>query len=140
MTAVRDSIRANMDRPLTALYLLLLFAGWANIYSAAYNPDHPNLFDTAMEYGNQSVWIVVCLVLGAAVMMVHGDFIKNMAVPAYAVSLLLLALVPVLGKEVGGNTNWLQLGPVRIQPSEFAKFATALVLTRYLSGLQAFRG
>ncbi|HRT52632.1 MAG TPA: rod shape-determining protein RodA, partial [Flavobacteriales bacterium] len=140
MTAVRDSIRANMDRPLTALYLLLLFAGWANIYSAAYNPDHPNLFDTAMEYGNQSVWIVVCLVLGAAVMMVHGDFIKNMAVPAYSVSLLLLALVPVLGKEVGGNTNWLQLGPVRIQPSEFAKFATALVLTRYLSGLQAFRG
>jgi len=140
MSAARDSIRANMDRPLTGLYLLLLFAGWANIYSAAYNPDHPNLFDTAMEYGNQSVWIVVCLVLGAAIMMVHGDFIKRMAVPAYALTLLLLALVPVLGKEVGGNTNWLQLGPVRIQPSEFAKYTTSLVLTHYLSGLQSFSG
>lgn len=140
MNAVRDSIRANMDRPLVVIYLLLLFAGWANIYSAAYNPDHPNLFDTSMEYGNQSVWIVICLVLGSALLMVRGEFIKDMAVPAYGVVLLLLALVPVLGKEVGGNTNWLQIGPIRIQPSEFAKFTTALVLTRYLSGLKSFSG
>ncbi len=140
MNAVRDSIRSNVDRPLVIVYLVLLFMGWANIYSAAYNPDHPNLFDTKMEYGNQSVWIVVCLVLGSAMMMVRGDFIKDMALPAYGFVLLLLALVPVLGKEVGGNTNWLQLGPVRIQPSEFAKFTTALVLTHYLSGLKSFSG
>ena len=140
MNEIRDSIRSNVDRPLVIIYLLLLFAGWANIYSAAYNPDHPNLFDTKMEYGNQSVWIVVCLVLGSALLMVRGDFIKDMALPVYGVVLLLLALVPVLGKEVGGNTNWLQIGPIRIQPSEFAKFATALVLTRYLSGLKSFSG
>ena len=129
MNALRDSIRSNVDRPLVIIYLLLLFAGWANIYSAAYNPDHPNLFDTKMEYGNQSVWIVVCLILGSALLMVRGDFIKDMALPVYGIVLVLLALVPVLGKEVGGNTNWLQIGPIRIQPSEFAKFATALVLT-----------
>jgi len=55
MNAVRDSIRSNIDRPLVIIYLLLLFAGWANIYSAAYDPEHPNLFDTKMEYGSQSI-------------------------------------------------------------------------------------
>jgi rod shape determining protein RodA len=133
----RENIAANIDRPLVIMYLLLLFMGWANIYSAAYSPEHPNLFDTAKEYGNQSVWILVCFVLGAGILMVRGDFIRDMALPAYGVVLLLLMLVPVLGKEVGGNVNWLQLGPVRIQPSEFAKLTTALVLTRYLSGLKS---
>lgn len=140
MNAIRDSIRSNVDRPLVILYLLLLFAGWANIYSAAYDPDHPNLFDTKMEYGSQSVWIVICLVLGAALLMVHGDFIKDMALPAYGLVLLLLLLVPLIGTEVGGNKNWLSIGSIRIQPSEFAKFTTALVLTRYLSGLKSFSG
>ena len=140
MSANRDSIRANVDRPLVVLYLLLLFMGWANIYSAAYDPEHPNLFDTRMEYGSQSVWIIICLTLGAVLLMVRGDFIKDMALPAYGIVLLLLLLVPFFGTEVGGNRNWLQIGPVRIQPSEFAKFTTALVLTRYLSGLKSFSG
>lgn len=136
----RENIVANMDRPLVVIYLLLLFMGWANIYSAAYSADHPNLFDTSMEYGNQSVWIVICIVMGSALMMVRGDFIKDMAIPAYAFVLLLLVLVPLIGTEIGGNKNWLQVGPVRIQPSEFAKFTTALVLTHYLSGLKSFSG
>jgi rod shape determining protein RodA len=119
----REHIVANLDRPLVIMYLLLMLMGWANIYSAAYDPDHPNLFDTSMEYGNQSVWIVISLLMGSALLMVRGDFIKGMAIPVYAIVLLLLMLVPLLGKEVGGNTNWLQLGPIRIQPSEFAKFS-----------------
>ena len=84
MNAVRDSIRSNVDRPLVIIYLLLLLMGWANIYSAAYNPDHPNLFDTKMEYGNQSVWIVLCLVTGTALLMVQGEFIRNMSPVIYA--------------------------------------------------------
>jgi rod shape determining protein RodA len=136
----REHIVANLDRPLVIMYLLLMLMGWANIYSAAYDPDHPNLFDTSMEYGNQSIWIVISLLMGSALLMVRGEFIKDMAIPAYALVLLLLMLVPLLGKEVGGNTNWLQIGPIRIQPSEFAKFTTALVLTLHLSGLKSFSG
>lgn len=87
-------------------YLLLLFAGWANIYSAAYDPEHPNL-SIRSEYGNQSVWIVVCLVLGSALLMVRGDFIKDIALPAYGFVLLLLMLVPLIGTEIGGDrTGW----------------------------------
>ena len=133
----RDSIRANIDRPLVIMYLLLLFAGWANIYSAAYTPEHPNLFDMAKEYGNQSVWIMICLIMGAALMMVNGQFLKDMALPVFIGVMFLLALVPLIGKEVGGNKAWLGVGSFGVQPSEFGKFATALLLSKYLSGLKS---
>ena len=140
MNTIRDSIRSNVDRPLVIIYLLLLLMGWANIYSAAYNPDHPNLFDTKMEYGNQSVWIVLCLVTGTALLMVQGEFIRNMSPVIYAFVMFLLILVPIIGKEVGGNKAWLGVGSFGVQPSEFGKFATALLLSRYLGGLKSFTG
>jgi rod shape determining protein RodA len=137
MNTQRDSIRAQVDRPLVIIYLLLLLMGWANIYSAAYSPEHPNLFDTAKEYGDQSVWILLCLVMGTAILMVRGDFIKNMALPTYIGVMILLVLVPIVGKEVGGNKAWLGVGGFGVQPSEFGKFATALLLSQYLSGLKS---
>ena len=140
MDRIRDSIRSNIDRPLVIIYLLLLFMGWANIYSAAYDPEHPNLFDTRMEYGNQSVWIVLCLITGTALLMVHGEFIRNMSPLIYAFVMFLLILVPIIGKEVGGNKAWLGVGSFGVQPSEFGKFATALLLSRYLGGLKSFTG
>ncbi len=54
----------------------------------------------------------------------------------YGVGLALLVLVLVVGHDRGGARSWLQLGPVSVQPSEFAKLATALLLTRYLSGIK----
>ncbi len=137
MNTQRDSIRAQVDRPLVIIYLLLLLMGWANIYSAAYSPEHPNLFDTAKEYGDQSVWILLCLVIGTAILMIQGEFIKNMALPTYIGVMILLALVPFVGKEVGGNKAWLGVGSFGVQPSEFGKFATALLLSQYLSGLKS---
>ncbi|MFT3884803.1 MAG: rod shape-determining protein RodA [Flavobacteriales bacterium] len=133
----REDIAANVDRPLVIIYLLLLFIGWANIYSAAYSPEHPNLFDGAREYGRQSWWILACLVLGTALMMVRGEFLRNMALPIYLGVMFLLCLVPIIGKEVGGNKNWLGVGSFGVQPSEFGKFATALLLSKYLSGLKS---
>ena len=53
----RDNIVHNIDKPLVIIYLLLMAMGWANIYSAAYDPDHANLFDRAREYGAQIIWI-----------------------------------------------------------------------------------
>jgi rod shape determining protein RodA len=69
--------------------------------------------------------------------MVQGEFIKNMALPTYIGVMILLALVPIVGKEVGGNKAWLGVGSFGVQPSEFGKFATALLLSQYLSGLKS---
>ncbi len=135
--SARENVATNFDRPLLIMYLLLLFAGWANIYSAAYDPDHASMFDQSKEYGKQAVWMGISLVLGGCILLVRGDLIRDMAYGIYVAVLLLLVAVLIFGKEVNGARAWFGVGSFGIQPAEFAKYATALALTRYLSGLKA---
>lgn len=135
--SARENVAANFDRPILAMYLLLMFMGWANIYSAAYDPDVPNIFDTSREYGKQAVWMGISLLLGAGILMVRGQLFRDQANIIYGVVLLLLVAVLLFGKEVNGAKAWFAIGGFGIQPAEFAKFATALALSRYLSGLKA---
>lgn len=135
----RDSIARNIDKPLVVIYLLLMAMGWANIYSAAYDPAHANLFDRAREYGAQSVWICASLLIGAGMLLVRGDFIRRLSYPIYGFVLLLLILVLLVGREVNGAKAWFGVGGFGIQPAEFSKFATALALSNYLSGLKTLK-
>ena len=135
--SARENVAANFDRPLLIMYLALLFMGWANIYSAAYDPEHASIFDQSKEYGKQSVWIAISLVLGACMLLIHGELIRDWAFGIYAAIMVLLLAVLLFGKEVNGARAWFGVGSFGIQPAEFAKFATALALTRYLSGLKA---
>lgn len=133
----RENIIANLDPVILGIYLLLMGLGLMNIYSASYDPDFPNFFDQTTEHGKQAVWIGISITLGAAVMLVRGDFLRDFSYGIYAFILLLLVLVLLVGKEVNGQKGWFGVGSFGIQPSEFAKFATALALSRYLSGLKA---
>lgn len=135
--SARENVAANFDRPLLAMYLALLFMGWANIYSAAFDPDHSNIFDLDKEYGKQAVWMAISLVLGTGILMIRGQLFRDWAYGIYFFVVLLLALVLVVGKEVNGARAWFGVGSFGVQPAEFAKYATALALTRYLSGLKA---
>jgi rod shape determining protein RodA len=135
--SARENVAANFDRPLLLMYLALLFMGWANIYSAAYDPDHASIFDQSKEYGKQAVWMGISLALGGAILLVRGHIFRDWAYGIYAFVLLLLALVLAVGKEVNGAKAWFGVGSFGVQPAEFAKYATALALTRYLSGLKA---
>ena len=135
----RENIARNIDKPLVIMYLLLMAMGWANIYSAAYDPDHANLFDRTREYGAQSVWICVSLLIGAGMLLVRGEFIRDLAYPIYGFVLLLLILVLLFGREVNGAKAWFGVGGFGIQPAEFSKFATALALSKYLSGLKTLK-
>jgi rod shape determining protein RodA len=118
------------------LYLLLMLAGWANIYSAAYDPEHPSMFDTSREYGRQAVWMGISLLLFAGILLIRGQFFRDQAYTVYLVVLGLLVAVLLFGKEVKGAKAWFAIGGFGIQPAEFAKFATSLALSRYLSGLK----
>ena len=135
--SARENVAANFDRPILVMYLLLMFMGWANIYSAAYDVDHASIFDQSKEYGKQAVWMGISLVLGASILLVRGDLIRESAFGVYAAVLVLLVAVLIFGKEVNGAKAWFGVGSFGIQPAEFAKFATALALSRYLSGLKA---
>lgn len=132
----RENIVANLDPVILGLYLLLMALGLMNIYSASYDPDVPNFFDQTTEHGKQAVWIGISITLGAAVMLVRGDFLRDFSFVIYGFILLMLVLVLIIGKEVNGQKGWFGVGSFGIQPSEFAKFATALALSRYLSGLK----
>ncbi|MBX2973309.1 MAG: rod shape-determining protein RodA [Flavobacteriales bacterium] len=135
--SARENVAANFDRPILIMYLLLMFMGWANIYSAAYDVDHASIFDQSKEYGKQAVWMGISLALGASMLLIRGEVFRDSAYTIYVVVILLLIAVLLFGKEVKGAKAWFAIGGFGIQPAEFAKFATALALSRYLSGLKA---
>lgn len=115
------------------LFLALVFAGWINIYSASFNPEETSIFSFSQEYGRQFLWICVSLVVGLLILLIEGEFLRRLSVPVYLAVLLLLVLVLFFGKEVGGNKAWFRIGGFGLQPSEFAKMATSLMLAWFVS-------
>lgn len=129
----KGNILKNLDWFTVIVYVALMLMGWFNIYSASYNVDHPSIFDTTQEYGKQFIWIVTACVIAFIIMLFEGDFIRRMAPVVYGITLLLLILVLIFGKEVNGAKAWFGFGSFGIQPSEFAKLGTSLMLAWYLS-------
>jgi len=128
-----QSVIRNIDWVSVAIFMTLAFMGWFNIYSASYNLEHPSMFDTSQEYGKQFIWIATSGVLALVILLFDGDFIKRSAPIAYGTTTALLVLVLIFGKEVNGAKAWFGFGSFGIQPSEFAKLGTALMLAFYLS-------
>ncbi len=129
----QSSIIKNLDWFTVGLFALLLLMGWLNIYSASYNVDHPSIFDNTQEYGKQFIWIITAGVLASVIMLFDGDFIRRSAPAIYGVTTFLLILVLIFGKEVNGAKAWFGFGSFGIQPSEFAKLGTSLMLAYYLN-------
>jgi rod shape determining protein RodA len=127
------NILKNLDIPLVSLYATLILMGWLNIYAASYNAQHPNIFDSEMEYGKQFIWVVTALAISGIVLLFEGKFFQDYAIVIYGVVLLLLILVLIIGKEVNGAKAWFGIGSFGIQPSEFAKIGVSLALAKYLS-------
>jgi rod shape determining protein RodA len=125
----------NVDWITVFVYLALCTIGWFNIHAAVFDERHPSIIDFDTNYGKQFMFIVVSLVVGIIILLLESRFITALAPAFYVVTLLLLVLVLVHGRNVGGNQAWISLGGgFRLQPSEFAKFTTCLILARYLSG------
>lgn len=129
------NVFSRIDRWSVLLYVLLIFLGWINIYAAVYSEEHKSIMDTSQEYGKQMIWILTSGFLILAIMLSDARLYQNISYPVYAATIVLLILVLIIGKEVGGNKSWIQLGNFSLQPSEFAKFGTALAVAKYLSTL-----
>ncbi|NVO21300.1 MAG: rod shape-determining protein RodA [Bacteroidetes bacterium] len=125
----------NIDKPLLFIYLALVVIGWINIYAAVYNEQHSSIFDMSQAYGKQVIWIITAFALGMMVMLTDVKFFSAFAYVFYGVTIVLLIAVLLLGTVVAGSKSWFQIGSFRLQPAEFAKFATTLALSRYLSAL-----
>ena len=129
----RNKTISHLDWPTVLVYLLLVLIGYAAIYSTSYNPAHPSWFDFSQEYGKQLIWIGLSFMVALIAVNIEGPFYKSSSWGFYGFVLVLLALVLVIGKEINGAKAWISIGSFTIQPSEFAKLATALVLSRFIS-------
>ena len=123
----------SIDWSVIAMYLILVFMGWANIYAAIYNEEHGNIFDLTQSYGKQLIWILTAIILAIAVLATDRQFFVAFGFPIYILMMLILVAVLIFGKEIGGSKSWFAFGAFRFQPAEFAKFATCMAVAKYLS-------
>lgn len=130
-------LRSHFHWPLLWVTMALATVGLLNLYSATYDIESGGV---SSLFVSQMVWFMIGATLGFASLLIDYRILLRLAYPAYGISVLLLLLVLFFGKEVAGNRNWLVLGPVTMQPSEFAKLAFILALARYLSDHPTMRG
>ncbi len=128
--------KLKIDWITIALYAAIMLFGWMNIYSACYDESHAAVFDLSQYHGKQLIWMGLAALTAAVILLTEPRFFSNMAYPIYGVVLGLLVLTLFLAVTVNGGKSWIDLGGFRFQPSEFAKFATALALAKYLSAIE----
>ncbi|NQD69870.1 rod shape-determining protein RodA [Sphingobacterium shayense] len=115
------------------LWFSLCLIGWFNIHAAVFDPDQPGLFNLGTNYGKQSIYILTALIIGFSILIIDSKFFISASPIIYVIVVLLLVAVLVIGRNVGGNQAWIPIGSFRLQPSEFGKLATCLLLASYLS-------
>jgi rod shape determining protein RodA len=124
-----QSITNNLDWICIIIYIALVLLGWLNIYSSSLS----SMEDT---YQKQLIFIVLTIPLIFIILSVDGKFYEKYASIIFGISLLSLAGLFVFGKTIAGQRCWYGFGSFTLQPSEFAKAATALALAKYLSDSQ----
>ena len=137
------SVQKNLDWITIFLFTLLVFVGWINIYSASLPLEPTSIFDLNQTYGRQMMFIFIIIPLIVIVLSIDARFYEKYALIFYVIGLLSILGLFIFGKSVKGQTNWYQIGPFGIQPSEFVKTTTSLLLAKYLSdnqdGLASFK-
>ena len=128
MRKINISIFSN-DIIITLCYVILVFFGFISIYSSQYSEELPFL-SLKNESFKQLIWILICLIIFFIIQIIEYRFIFDLAVPLYFLSIILLVLVLLFGQEVKSSVSWFNFFGLKFQPSEFAKFSTALILAK----------
>lgn len=127
---------AGIDWKLIFLYVVLVFIGWINLYSASKTETHFEIFDFSALYGKQLIWISFSLILIVIILFLETKFYIQFASIFYLISILSLLGLFVFGKHVNGATSWYGIGNFSLQPTEFTKAAVALGVAKLLEDKQ----
>ena len=131
-----DNITHKIDWVTVLIYGTIVFLGWLNIYAVTYDENATtSIFSLDLNSGRQLVFIGGSLLIISAILIIDRQFYETFAYIIYGLLMIMLLLVPIIGKEVGGNKAWLGIGSFGVQPSEFAKFATALVVAKTIGSI-----
>ncbi len=127
------SVFRSLDWWTIGIYVALLAMGWLSIYGATHSVEQTDMFDLSARSGMQIVWIGTALLLGFVLLLIDDRFYDTFANVFFVILLLLLFATIFNPYQIKGSRSWLVLGPLRLQPAEFAKFATALALAKCMS-------
>lgn len=123
----------SLDWWTVGIYLALLVFGWISVCGAGYTYGDNDIFSLSARSGMQIVWIGTSIALGFVLLMLDSKFYDTFSYVIYMALLLLLFATIFNPHEIKGSRSWLVLGPLRLQPAEFAKFATALAIAKFMS-------
>jgi len=122
--------KSNFDWVLILIYLALVFIGWLSIYATTYDPKVTEFFSLSNLYFKQLLFIGFGLILIVFILSLEVKFLERFSSLFYLAALVLLLGLFLFGKNVNGATSWYAIGSFTLQPSEFAKVATALALAK----------
>jgi rod shape determining protein RodA len=129
-------ISGKLDWVSVLLYIIMITLGWFNIFASVYDETaNQSIFDLSLNSGRQLMFIAASFIIILAIIIIDMRFYETFAYLFYGIILFFLFLVPIIGKEVGGNKAWIGIGSFGGQPSEFAKFITALAVAKYIGSV-----
>ncbi|MCA6379816.1 MAG: rod shape-determining protein RodA [Cytophagales bacterium] len=131
-----DDISVKLDWTTILLFMALVTLGWLNIFAAIYDETaNQTIWDLSLSSGRQLMFIAAAAVIVLMIIIIDMRFYETFAYLFYGLILVLLFLIPFIGKEVGGNKAWIGIGSFGVQPSEFAKFITALAVAKFIGSV-----
>ena len=133
---MNESVIARVDWISLLLYCLLVSFGLANIYSATYIEGSNSLMSLSDPAGKQLFFALLSLLTGGFLLALRVKFFEQFTQPAYLTTLVLLLGLFVFGKTISGARSWYVFGGIQLQPAEFSKLATALMLAKIISQFQ----
>ncbi len=133
----RTTLWSSVDWYTIIIYLILVIAGWFSICGATYNFDLNELFEAGSRPVMQAVWIGLGLIIAFAVLMINPQIFESKAPIFYLLMIVLCLITIFVAPDIKGSRSWLVIGPLRLQPAEFTKISTALILA-WICGKHGF--
>jgi rod shape determining protein RodA len=130
-----QSVTSNLDWLSILLFALLVIMGWINIYSSSLPLDNSG-FNMELEYGKQLIFILLTIPIIIVIFSIDAKIFEKYSLIFYLIGIVALMGLFIFGKTVKGQTNWYGIGSLSLQPSEFVKTTTALLLAKLVSDTQ----
>ncbi len=128
----RPTVFQALDPWVMGLFIAMLICGLFAVCGASYT-EETEIFSFSSRSGMQLVWIGTALILAFVILLVDYDSLDSASYILYGVMMFILFITIFNPKQIHGSRSWLVLGPVQVQPAEFAKFVTALAVAKFMN-------
>ena len=114
------------------MFLAIALFGWLNIYGSSYTFDQTSIWSFSNRAGKQLVWLVAAVGLGGIILTIEERTYDVLGYIFYGAMILLLLITPIVARDIKGSLSWISIGPISLQPAEFAKCFTAIAVAKYM--------